>query len=680
MSGIAGVWHFDGRPVDRQQLGRMTDALSHRGPDGRGVWVGERVGLGHRMLEVTPESSAETQPHTHRGEQLAITADARIDNRADLIEALRLDQRTPSPVTDVEIILRAYEKWGARCPEHLVGAYAFVIWDRAEQRLLCARDHLGIQPLFYYHGHDRFVAASELKALFEHPAVPRRINETQVAEHLVVSQRDVEATFYEELFHVPPAHTLTVTPRSARTTRYWTLDPEQELRLGSDEAYAEALREQFLEAVECRLRTTSPIGSTLSGGLDSSSVACAARTLMDDADDGPLHTFSLVFPSFSGEKKEEIDERAYMDEVLAMGGFEPHFIRGDEHSPLEFLDEMLSHVDQAFWAPNQYLHWLMYRAADENGVRVLLDGLDGDGTISRGLQYLAELVSDGDWDAFDDHVSALADGVDKARGNLARRHAYPVLRALASTRPSQFFRRAFSMSERFDIPIREIISGIWVRETLPSQIVEWLRGEGEGQSTAAGTERPLIRNDVARRANVTDADLRAIEREEALLTHREDHVQPFLGNAYPRALNVTDKTAAAFGLDVRYPFFDRRLIELSVSFPATTKLRQGWPRYIFRRAMDGILPEAVQWRRRKARLGANFVQTLAADDADTVTELLRRNEDVLTDYVDPEHLRSVASTLQSDAADAPITLYTLALLSAWLEREHARRGKPEGAF
>jgi len=674
MSGIAGVWHFDGRPVDRQRLGRMTDTLSHRGPDDRGLWTGESVGLGHRMLEVTPESSAETQPHTLRGGQLSITADARIDNRDDLIEALRLDQRLPSPVTDVEIILRAYEKWGRACPEHLIGAYAFVIWDRPEQRLFCARDHLGIKPLFYYSGSDRFVAASELKAIFVQPTVPRRINEARVAEHLVVAPNDVESTFYEEIVHVPPAHTLTVTPRGVRKRRYWTLDLERELHLGSDEAYAKALREQFLEAVECRLRTTSPIGSTLSGGLDSSSVACAARDLTAETGT-PLHTFSLVFPSFSGEQKDEIDERDFMDEVLATGGFEPHFIRGDEHSPLEFLDEMLSHVDHAFWAPNQHLHWLMYSAAEENGVRVLLDGLDGDGTISRGLQYPAELATDGAWDAFDEHVTALAERYDKPRGNLARRHAYPVLRALVSTRPIQFFRRALSVSSRFDIPLREIASGIWLREAVPSWIARWVRGNTEERSTAAVTERPLIRRDLAQKFDLTEKDLRTDECEEALRTHREAHVSPFLGNAYPRALSIMDKTSAAFGIEARYPFFDRRLIELSVSLPATTKLQDGWPRYIFRRAMDGILPEAVQWRRRKARLGANFVQTLAQDDASTMKGLLRKNESLLADFVDPERMRDAISTLDTDASGIPLTLYTLATLAAWLEREHVRTEK-----
>ena len=674
MSGIVGLWHLDGRPADRQRVARMTGTLSHRGPDDRGVWTSGSVGLGHRKLEVTPESPADTQPLPVRGDELAITADARIDNRDALIGALRLEERFAPPVTDSELILAAYEKWGRSCPEHLVGAYAFIIWDWTEQCLLCARDHLGINPLCYYQGRDVFVVASEVKALFASSMVPRRINEKRVAEHLVVAPGDAESTFYENVYHVPPAHVLTVSPNAVRKTRYWTLDTERELRLGSEEAYAEALREQFLEAVECRLRSAHPVGSTLSGGLDSSSIACAARERMAGTDRGPLHTFSLVFPGFSGEEKEKIDERDYMEEVLATGGFEPHFIRGDRHSPLEHLDEMFSHMDQAFWAPNLYLHWAMFEAATETGVRVFLDGLDGDGTISRGLQYLAELVKEGRLGTFDRHVTALADRYERSREGLARNHAYPVLRALATAHPLRFFGRAVSVSRHFGIPLREIVSGVWVREVLPAWMRERLLDEGDEHATEAGTERPLIRRDVARKYDLTEGDLRKTERSGALLTHRERHVKPFLESTYPTTLDIANKASAAFGIEARYPFFDRRLIELSVSFPPSTKLRDGWPRYIFRRAMDGILPEAVQWRREKARLGGNFDRTLAEADAATVADLLRRNASALSEYAAPESIQTVLSALRSDPSTVPLSAYTLAVLAAWLKREPGGKG------
>jgi asparagine synthase (glutamine-hydrolysing) len=657
----------------------MTDTLSHRGPDAQGVWTEGSVGLGHRKLEVTPESTADAQPRTWHGGELAITADARIDNRDDLIKTLHLGERLRSPITDSEVILGAYEKWGASCPEHLVGAYAFMIWDAIERRLLCVRDHLGIKPLFYYNGHDHFVAASELKALFASSIVPRRINEERVAEHLVVAPGDAESTFYEDVFHAPPAHVLTVSPNANRRTRYWTLDPEHELRLGSEEAYAEALRAQFLEAVECRLRGPGPVGAALSGGLDSSSIACAAKDTLSGKGRGPLRTFSLVFPSFSGEEKAEIDERDYMDAVLATGGFEPHFIRGNRHSPLEHLGDMLSHMDQAFWAPNLYLHWAMFGAAEENGVRVFLDGLDGDGTISRGFQYLAELVADGDLGAFDRQITALADRYDRSREGLARNHAYPVLRAMATARPLKFMGRAVSVSRQFNIPLREMISGVWLREVLPSWVQERLRGGTDPQATEAGTEQPLIREGVARAFGVTENDLRQTNRNRALLGHRELHAKPFLESTYPTTLSVADKASAAFGIEARYPFFDRRLIELSVSFPASTKLQDGWPRYIFRRAMDGILPEDVQWRRQKARLGANFDRMLAEEDAAAIEALLRRNAPSLSEYVNPESIQAVLSTLRSDASEAPLALYTLAVLAAWLEREMPRKksGRPK---
>jgi len=605
-----------------------------------------------------------------------LTADVRIDNRDELLKALRPRHRSSEPITDAELVLQAYEKWGEACPEHLVGAYAFVLWDEREQKLFGARDHLGIKPLFYYRETNFFVFASELKALFVVPGVPRVINEKRVAEHLAVDPSDVETTFYEDIFHAPPAHSFTVSPNALSKRRYWTIDAQEELHLGSEEAYAEALREQFLEAVECRLRSAYPVGSALSGGLDSSSIACAARDSLEAIERGPLHAFSLVFPSFEGEEKERIDERSFMDVVLETGEFEPHFIRGDQHSPLEDLDAMLWHMDQAFWAPNLYLHWLMYSAAEANGVRVFLDGIDGDSTISHGRQYLSELAMKGAWEAFDHHVTALAEQHDKLRGNMARRHAYPVLRAWANKDTLQFMRGALAVSRQFNIPLREIASGIWLRENLPSWISRWMVGNS-GTSSSKTSGRSLLRDDLAQKYGLTEKHLQAEQHVETLTTHREHHAKLFLDNTYPRSLDMADKTSAAFGLEARYPFHDRRLIELSVSFPAETKLKDGWTRYIFRRAMEGILPDAIRWRRRKARLGGNFDRGLLKEDTETLQHLLQRNKPLFKEFVDLEKLRNVDRTERLRTAS--MTFYTAATLSAWLEKEDGQAWRSEAA-
>ncbi len=166
MSGIVGIYYINGRPVEGETLGRMVDILAHRGPDGADIWCEGNIGLGHRMLWTTPESLMEKQPLVDRTGNLVLTADARIDNRGELISALRLNDSPVEKITDSALILAAYAEWGNQCPEKLIGDFAFAIWDKRKQVLFCARDHMGVKPFYYYYEPGKFFAfASEIKGL-----------------------------------------------------------------------------------------------------------------------------------------------------------------------------------------------------------------------------------------------------------------------------------------------------------------------------------------------------------------------------------------------------------------------------------------------------------------------------------------------------------------------------------
>ncbi|NES85389.1 MAG: asparagine synthetase B, partial [Moorea sp. SIO2B7] len=163
MSGIVGIYYLNQEPIDRENIGQMLDILAHRGPDGADIWCEGSVGLGHRMLWTTPESLLEKLPLVNHSKNLVITADARIDNREELIVALELNDRPAEKITDSQLILAAYEKWGEQCPEKLLGDFAFAIWDKHKQILFCARDHVGVKPFYYYHQSGQgFIFASEI--------------------------------------------------------------------------------------------------------------------------------------------------------------------------------------------------------------------------------------------------------------------------------------------------------------------------------------------------------------------------------------------------------------------------------------------------------------------------------------------------------------------------------------
>ena len=579
MSGIVGIYYLDGRPVEREHLGRMVDILAHRGPDGADVWCEGSVGLGHRMLWTTPESLLEKLPFANRGN--VITADARIDNRDELISALSLDDRPAEKITDSQLILAAYEKWGESCPEHLLGDFAFAIWDGRKQILFCARDHFGVKPFYYYSSKQAFVFASEIKALLCLPEVPRQINEVRIADYLVSMFHDTAITSYLDIFRLPPAHRMTVSRKGIQLQSYWSLDPSRELRLGSDEEYAAKFREIFTEAVRCRLRSAFPVGSMLSGGLDSSSITCMARKLLTENGGQPLHTFSAVF-----DKLTECDERLYINPVLAKGGLEPHFLQGDELSPLNDLDRMHWHQDEAFYAPNWFMTWAVYRATQEQRVRVLLDGFDGDTTVSDGYGYLSELARAGRWLTLTREVKELAKTLNAPFGKWLWSYVqhYGLNPTISKHRPLKLMRR------------------IW------QALSQLVHREGN-QSDDRPAWSAILNPEFVQRIGL-------VERYQAWRqvqgnwgqNERERHYRNIATQGLPPfALEVMDKATAAFTIEPRYPFWDKRLVEFCLALPPEQKLHLGWNRIVMRRAMANILPGEVQWRRGKT----NFLPNLS---------------------------------------------------------------------
>ena len=634
MSAIAGIYFLDGRFVTPADLERMSERLAHRGPDGQAFWHKGPVGLVHRMLWTTPESLHERLPLVDVAGDVVLTADARIDNRDELVKALRLTGRAADEVTDSELILSAYSEWGERCPERLLGDFAFVIWDAKKQRIFCARDPMGVKPFYYHHTASLFVFASEIKALHCLPQVPRFLNEVRIADHLVGLFEDRAITFYKDIFRLPAAHSMIVDREGEpRLCRYWVLDTSREVRLSSDDEYAGAFRDLFTEAVRCRARSAFPVGSTLSGGLDSSSVACTARAVLAAEGKQPLHTFSAIFPGLPEKVLPLIDERRYMGAVLDMGGFVPHYVHADRLSPLADINDVLWHMDEAFLAPNLYMHWALYRSAHEHGVRVFLDGLDGDTTVSHGYGYLTELAATGRWPTLVREATALA----------GKSHA--------------------------PYTPRRVIWEFGLRPLVPESIVQaWRRLHGRVRPPW-GMDA-VIKPAFARRVGLEER-ARALLHESSRLAHteRERHHQGLTTGLYQHALELADKASAAFSVAARYPFFDRRLMEFCLALPPDQKLHQGQTRAILHRAMNGTLPPEVLARFTKANLSPNFMFRLLDHDRPILDAVVADAPRMIGEYVDVALLgaayhRYTEQNLQREQ-DA-LALYGVAVLVLWL--------------
>jgi len=638
MSAIVGIYCLDNRPVERQGLEKMAEGVAHRGPDDGGLWNEGSVGLGQRMLWTTPESLKEKLPLVNRSGDLVLTADARIDNREELIAAVALTDRRPGELSDSQLILAAYEKWGEGCPEKLVGDFAFAIWDRRKQAFFCARDVMGIRPFYYHRTRRVFAFASEIKALLCLPEVPRQLNEVKVAYYLARILEDRVITFYQDIFRLPAAHRMTVSREGIRIEPYWTVNLSHELRFSSDTEYAEAFRQIFTEVVRCRLRRVASQhrGVLLSGGLDSSSIACTARHLLAEAGEGRLHAFSAIFPDLPEEDQRLIDERPYLQAVLAQGGFDPHYVEASLLSPLADVERVLWHADEPFFGPNLYIHWALHRAAHQQKVRVLLDGIDGDSTVSHGYEYLTELVRTGKWKTLIQEATALSRNL-------------PVPATITP---------------------RRIIWECGFKPLVPTTAVQvWRRWRGRRQPVWG--KHTAIHPAFARRIHLAERVKNWVNRKAPGRTAREIHWNNLTAAPIQYALELADKAAAAFSLEPRYPFCDRRLMEFCLALPPDQKLHQGWNRAVMRRAMDGILPPEVQWRTSKAILSPNFRRRLLDYERETLEAVVKNPPPVIQEYVDVSVLNRAyqryASQPMQREQDA-FTVFTAVVLALWLQQ------------
>lgn len=631
MSGIVGIFLRDGGQVRAPDVQAMLDAIPHRGADAVRTCCRGPVGFGNRLMWTTPESLVEDLPRCSSSGAYMIAADARIDNRDDLIHALGL---ASDALTDSEIILKAYEKWGESCAEQLIGDFSFAIWDSRRHQLLCARDSAGTRCFYYYDSPALFAFASEIKALASLPQVPCALNEQRVGDFLNHHFEDRTSTFYAGIRRLPPASSLVATAGKLLIRRYWQPDPHREIKLRDDREYTEAFREKFDQAVRCRLRNAFPTGSSLSGGLDSSSIACTARNILAQRTDGTkLHTFSLIFPGLPAQDLRVIDERHYIDCVLAGGNFEPHYVYGDTLNPLQDWRRIHYHLEEANFAPNLYLHWAMYGAARDAGVRVFLDGLDGDTTVSHGFEYLEELARRLRWRELYKQGSLLA--ANLFSGSKTRRVIWKY--CLRDMTPV-WIRGAWSAVRRRGGP--ESSGGAFVH---PRFMKRW--NQPGKTSGSAASRRPRT----ARQHHACVLDL------------------PLYGNM----LEAADKATAAFGIEARYPFFDRRLIDFCLALPPTQKLAGGWNRAVFRRAMEGVLPPEIQWRRTKGNLSPNFCRGML-DITHIFSRIAFTDDGIFSRYLDlgamRHTLRSPGQTSDSARSQNLLGLFMAANLALWLEQ------------
>jgi asparagine synthase (glutamine-hydrolysing) len=622
MSAIFGWFNWNGAPVAREDVARMERVLTPYGADGGGLWADRAASLGQRQSWVTAEDRFERQPLA-TGDTLLVS-DARIDNRDELLRAWSVPAFDAATWPDSQFVARAIETWGDEAPARLRGAFAFAHWDRAARRLMLARSPLSERPLFYHASSGRLVFASLPQAIFAGGAVRPAIDETFLADYLALERLEPGRTFFRGVQRVPAGHLLIVTDAGAASRPFWHPERIRPLRLSSDREYLEAFDELFARVVADAIRGEGDVGLMLSGGLDSSSVAAVAAPALA-CRGRRLAAFTEVPPSgFDGAivKGRYADETPFVQSLARrIGNLDLTLVRTDGRFFLDHLEPLF----EAGYVPvlrASNLVWIdaVMAEAKGRGVRVLLHAGGGNMTISwNGAGALAELVGRGHW------RRALREA--KALAPIARRSA-----------PRVF---------------------------LTNGILPWLPAVQTGIHglRSLASRQALVRHSWRAFSAVNPAfadahGVRARARmrgDDSRLRLRPDTRTP-RWQTLQRGGDLIDGHAAGcqrrFGLELRDPTTDIRLLEFCLSLPEDQYQRDGEQRRFIRQAMRSRLPQEILDNRLRGLQAADWLVRMQAHGPAIDAALDRIDgSDLARRAIDVPRLRRLAAALPAARAD-----------------------------
>ena len=552
MCGIAGILAM-GAPRN-ELVSVMLDSMVHRGPDGTCV-VGYAFSatvsltLGHRRLAILDLSEAGAQPMADSTGRYVLTYNGEIYNYLEVRAELVKLGSTFRSHSDTEVILEAYKQWGEACLDRFNGMFAFALYDSVRSVLFCARDRYGEKPFLFSFDKEFFAFASEYKALLQHPGIPLDIDEWRLlrAAHNASTGLDADRqTVFNAVQQLLPGEAMEINVQTLqrRIWRYWQVQPGIERAVANEQVVFDEFRELLIDSVRLRLRSDVPVGSCLSGGLDSSAIVCIVRQLLGS--DVPYNTFTGHFPGTPA------DEWSYAEQVVNATGVRSHVVEPTVGRFMADLSQFIWFNELPVGSSSQFAQWCVFHLAKENGVTVLLDGQGADEALGGYEQYFAR------------YVEALRERGDTAR--LAQE--LPLIRA------------------RYPLALVPPARGL--RDKLPFRVRHWLSNRfGIGTSLLYG-----LRSGVAERVSVENT--LPCKPGFNALTNALEH--DTFGRYLTTLLRYGDRNSMAHSREVRLPFCDHRIAELAFSLPPHLLMGEVQTKRLLRESMRGILPEGIRTR------------------------------------------------------------------------------------
>ncbi|GMK40054.1 asparagine synthetase B [Paenibacillus sp. CCS19] len=614
MSPITGILYNDPAADSYESVQAMMCSLRKYPADAARTWHGDSISLGCHAQWITPESVYDMLPYYDERYRLAITADAIIDNRQQLFEQLQVDYAKRQRITDSELILMAYRRWGDQAPRYLIGDYAFVIWDADKRRLFGARDLLGNRTLYYHQTPRHFAFCTVVEPLFQLPGMNKQLNESWLAEFLaipiIMDSIDVHGTVYKEVKMLPPAHTFTLEDGRMHLSQFDSLDsPDGQLKLKSNDEYEEAFRDVFQEAVHAKLRTYRQVGISLSGGLDSGTVVSFAASPLREAGK-PIRAYSYVPPSDFTDWTSRSwvpDETPFIRAVAQhVGNIQENYLDFPGGNSFEDVDDILDMME----APYKFIEnsfWLkgILEQAQRDKVGIVLSGARGNYSISWGpaYDYYARLLKRFNWMRLHKEL--------KQYGHIHSRRRSRILPEVARM-AFPFLTRSLSRYNRSDRP-------------------------------------QLIHPELAARTNIYsrlkrhNVGLRQYEMDEF---EARDYQFNQLAVSNHNGASST-KLSLRYGVAERDPTSDPRVVRFCLSIPTEQYVQNGVNRSLIRRATEGYLPDKVRLNHRQYGIqGADWIHRIRPFWGAVAEEVMRFAEDKNSAVQGLLHIDQIRASLE----------------------------------
>jgi len=562
MCGIAGIIQTNPTGLTKDHLKKMTDALAHRGPDGEGLWQNQtgNVLFGHRRLSIIDLSDAGHQP-MHLTPALSINGEGdaprysiihngEIYNYIELREELQKKGYAFRSKTDTEIIAAAYDHWGDECVDYFDGMFAFAIWDEKEKELFAARDRFGEKPFFYFFDGQKFLFASEMKALWA-AGIERVPNQKMLFNFITIGYTDNPAnfneTFFENISKLPAATLLKYNTVNHKLVleKYWDIDFEEQDKKITDHDAIEQFSHLLTTSVKRRLRSDVSVGTSLSGGLDSSSIVATVARLTTH--DSRLTTFSALFPGF------EKDESVFSKQVADQFGLQQFAINISGDEMLNDWEKLCYQQEEPFGSASIYAQFKVFELAKKHDIKVLLDGQGADETLGGYHKYYKWY-----WQELFRNRRLFRSKELKAAKEMDVQEKFGFKNIIAAYFPA------------------------FATVTLENQYLL----------------KALKHEDLTR-------DFVKLQSKEAYYTTPDHftlngvlHFNTCI-HGLEELLRYADRNSMAHGREVRLPFLSHELVEFIFSLPAKFKIRNGWTKWLLRKTMEESLPAEITWRRDK---------------------------------------------------------------------------------